>query len=231
MIKVIVNNVSAFKRISIFSHSLSQNVTLQGVKIFVLFGPNYSWIPNNIRTWKFTNTEYRILFVTSKSTNTEYRIVLFGPNYSNNQIIELFVATLQEIHLPSSPCLPIPCVWRCPAPLQLLTSETEVRVSSYCARVIVSSAWVTVIRPVGGYFVDIMWREYGISGSSKLATSIWHMCGVLFWGILFKRLEIFDFVYFFGLFHDIFNFGHHHIINQGATNFKQTFSFPAGRNR
>ena len=60
---------------------------------------------------------------------------------------------------------------------------------------------------------------------------IWHMCGVLFWGILFKRLEIFDFVYFFGLFHDIFNFGHHHIINQGATNSKQTFSFPAGRNR
>ena len=33
------------------------------------------------------NTEYRILFVTSKSTNTEYRIVLFGPNYSNNRII------------------------------------------------------------------------------------------------------------------------------------------------
>ena len=61
-------------------------------------------IPNTIRSWKFTNTEYRIVFVTSKSTNTEYRIVfvtskstnteyrivLFGPNYSripNNRII------------------------------------------------------------------------------------------------------------------------------------------------
>ena len=59
---------------------------------------------NSIRSWKFmnteyrivfvtsksTNTEYRIVFVTSKSTNTEYRIVLFGPNYSripNNRII------------------------------------------------------------------------------------------------------------------------------------------------
>ena len=31
MIKVIVNNVSAFKIINIFSHFLSQNVTLQGV--------------------------------------------------------------------------------------------------------------------------------------------------------------------------------------------------------
>ena len=51
MIKVIVNNVSAFKIINIFSHFLSQNVTLQGFfqkKIFVLFGPNYSRIPNNI---------------------------------------------------------------------------------------------------------------------------------------------------------------------------------------
>ena len=53
MIKVIVNNVSAFKIINIFSHFLSQNVTLQGFfqkKIFVLFGPNYSRIPNNIRS-------------------------------------------------------------------------------------------------------------------------------------------------------------------------------------
>ena len=39
-------------------------------------------IPNTIRLWKFTNIEYQIVFVTSKSTNTEYRIVLFGPNYS-----------------------------------------------------------------------------------------------------------------------------------------------------
>ena len=41
-------------------------------------------------TSKSTNTEYRIVFVTSKSANTEYRIVLFGPNYSripNNRII------------------------------------------------------------------------------------------------------------------------------------------------
>ena len=47
-------------------------------------------IPNTIRSWKFTNTEYRIIFVSLKSTNSEYRIVLFGPNYSripNNRII------------------------------------------------------------------------------------------------------------------------------------------------
>ena len=57
------------------------------------------------------------------------------------------------------------------------------------------------------------------------------MACVWFWGILFKRLEIYDFVHFFELYHDIFNLGDHHIINQGATNSKQTFSFPAGRNR
>ena len=47
-------------------------------------------ILNTIRSGKFTNTKYRILFVTSKSTNTKYRIVLFGPSYSripNNRII------------------------------------------------------------------------------------------------------------------------------------------------
>ena len=63
--------------------------------IFFLFGPKYLQTPilfvhkiykyrilNTIRSQKFTNTKYRIVFVTSKSTNTEYRIVLFGPNYS-----------------------------------------------------------------------------------------------------------------------------------------------------
>ena len=47
-------------------------------------------IPNTIRSSKYTNTEYRIVFKTLKSTYTEYRIVLFGPNYSripNNRII------------------------------------------------------------------------------------------------------------------------------------------------
>ena len=45
-------------------------------------------IPNNIRSWKLTNTEYRILFGQGKFTNTEYRIVLFGLNYSNNELFE-----------------------------------------------------------------------------------------------------------------------------------------------
>ena len=47
-------------------------------------------ILNTIRSSRYTNTEYRIVFATSKSMNTEYRIVLFGPNYSqipNNRII------------------------------------------------------------------------------------------------------------------------------------------------
>ena len=35
-------------------------------------------MPNTICSWKFSNTEYRKVFVTSKSTNTEYQIVLFG---------------------------------------------------------------------------------------------------------------------------------------------------------
>ena len=49
MIKVIVNNVSAFKIINIFSHFLSQNVTLQGF-----------FLEKNIRTIRsklFANTE------------------------------------------------------------------------------------------------------------------------------------------------------------------------------
>ena len=45
-------------------------------------------IPNNIRSWKLTNTEYRILFGQGKFTNTEYRIVLFGLNYSNTELFE-----------------------------------------------------------------------------------------------------------------------------------------------
>ena len=43
-------------------------------------------IPNNIRSWKLTNTEYRILFGQGKFTNTKYRIVLFGLNYSNTEL-------------------------------------------------------------------------------------------------------------------------------------------------
>ena len=43
-------------------------------------------IPNNIRSWKLTNTEYRILLGQGKFTNTEYRIVLFGLNYSNTEL-------------------------------------------------------------------------------------------------------------------------------------------------
>ena len=45
-------------------------------------------ISNNIRSWKLTNTEYRILFGQGKLTNTEYRIVLFGLNYSNTELFE-----------------------------------------------------------------------------------------------------------------------------------------------
>ena len=38
--------------------------------------------------------EYRIPNIIRYLKINEYRIVLFGPNYSNNRIIELFVATL-----------------------------------------------------------------------------------------------------------------------------------------
>ena len=41
--------------------------------------------------------EYRILNIIRYFKINEYRIVLFGPNYTNNQIIELIVATLQSL--------------------------------------------------------------------------------------------------------------------------------------
>jgi len=41
--------------------------------------------------------EYRILNIIRYFKINEYRIVLFGPNYTNNQIIELFVETLQSL--------------------------------------------------------------------------------------------------------------------------------------
>merc|ERR1711884_287974 len=45
-------------------------------------------IPNIIRSWELTNTEYRILFGQGKFTNTEHRIVLFGLNYSNTELFK-----------------------------------------------------------------------------------------------------------------------------------------------
>ena len=87
------------------------------------------------------------------------------------------------------------------------------RVSSYCALVMVSSAWVTVIRPAGGHCVDIMSHYYcRVESSSESAARGY---GISEYSKNFRRgLDIAILHTFLGkteLFHYSYYFEDHHL--------------------